>query len=241
MKVNIDCCFFVLENITNENKKRNDDKKLELLVNNNNNVINVTFDGISDIKTQIKEKIKKIINNDNFHLEQVYTLGEKRFNKDGINIIYLGITNKENISSLDNDYKLVDIEIKKDEYVSLDKEIIKYRTKQIIENNSIEYIHEVETKDIDLEKQIIEIITSYKQIIAKIDNTDIMFKFLPKYFSLEDVRIIYEKIKDVKVDKSNFRKRIVRYCSPTDKIVNNKGYRPTTLYEFVLDENDKWI
>lgn len=241
MKINIDCCLFVLENIQSENKRHNDEKKLKILVDKNNDVINIKFDGNSNIKDLIKEKIRKIIGSDNFHLEQVYTLGEKKFNKDGISIIYLGIANKENIKSLDNDYKLIDIEIQKDKYIMLDNEIIKYSTKQIKENNSIEYIHEIKTRNIDLEKKAVEIITSYKQIIAKIDNTDIMFKFLPKYFSLEDVRIIYEMIKDVKVDKSNFRKKITKYCSPTNKKVDNKGYRPTVLYEFVLNENDKWI
>ena len=54
--------------------------------------------------------------------------------------------------------------------------------------------------------KITELLTSYKKIVLKLDNSDIIYKFLPKYFALEDVRIIYEKLKDTKVDKSNFRK-----------------------------------
>lgn len=56
------------------------------------------------------------------------------------------------------------------------------------------------------------LITSYKRIRANIDITDIILKFLPKTFTIEDIRIVYKLIKDSKVDKSNFRKKIIKYC-----------------------------
>ena len=74
------------------------------------------------------------------------------------------------------------------------------------------------------------------------DNSDIIFKFLGKTFSLEDVRMVYEKIKETSVDKSNFRKKIVKYCEETSAVdVDKKGYRPSKLYTFKVLKGDIWI
>ena len=83
---------------------------------------------------------------------------------------------------------------------------------------------------------------SYKRIRVDVDTTDVMFKFMPKEFTLEDVRILYEIIKDEEVDKSNFRKKINKYCKKVDKITNDKsGYRPSQKYEFVPLKGDVWL
>ena len=52
---------------------------------------------------------------------------------------------------------------------------------------------------------------------------DIVFKFLSKSFTLEEVRIVYELIKGKEVDKSNFRKKIVKYCQKIDEIEVTKS------------------
>lgn len=241
MILNIDCCFFVLESIENENKRKNDIKRLKVLVDKDNKLVSVSFNENMSLKDTIRNEIKNIIGSDVFHLEQVYTLGETKFYNTGVNVIYLGITNVENIKKLDNDYKLVDFAVLANKEVLFDNQTIGYKTKAKKCYNNLEYYHEIKTHDIFLEKELIELLTSYKQIASKMDYTDIMFKFLPKYFALEDVRIIYEMIKNVTVDKSNFRKRIMKYCKETEKVISNKGYRPTHLYEFVLDENDIWV
>lgn len=241
MKFSIDCCFFVLESVENENKRKNDIKKLKVLVDKNNGLVTTSFDKEVSLKDAIRNKIKTIIGSDVFHLEQVYTLGETKFYDTGVNVIYLGITNIENVKKLDDKYKLVDFEVVTNKHVLFDGSKIGYNTKVKKSHNNLEYYHDIKTSDVSLEKEIIELLTSYKQIASKMDYTDIMFKFLPKYYTLEDVRIIYEMIKNVSVDKSNFRKKIMKYCKETDKVISDKGYRPTHLYEFVLDENDIWI
>jgi len=63
-----------------------------------------------------------------------------------------------------------------------------------------------------LERNLINLLISYKRIRSNIDNTDILFKFMGDTFTLEDVRIFYKMIKDTVVDKSNFRKEIIKYC-----------------------------
>ena len=74
-----------------------------------------------------------------------------------------------------------------------------------------------------------------------LDSSDIMFKFMPKEFTLEDVRIVYELVKDKQVDKSNFRKRIIKYVEKCSDKVDNKGYRPTQLYTFKPLVDDIWL
>lgn len=239
--INIDCCFFVLKSVESENKRKNDIKEIKIIVDNDNNLLSVPFNEESDIKDSIRSKIKSIIGSDTFHLEQVYTLGEKKFYNSGIHIIYLGIANEENIKKLADNYKMIDFDIINKNEIKFDDNKIYYDTKIKRVGNNLEYYHEIKTNDSNVERKMIELLTSYKQIGSKIDYTDIMFKFLPKYYSLEDVRKVYEKIKNVSVDKSNFRKKIMKYCKVTDKVISNKGYRPTHLYEFVLDKEDVWL
>ena len=65
---------------------------------------------------------------------------------------------------------------------------------------------------------------------------------MSKTFTLEDVRIVYELIKDCKVDKSNFRKKIIKYCEKTDSVDDTKiGYRPSQKYIFKPLIGDVWI
>ena len=65
---------------------------------------------------------------------------------------------------------------------------------------------------------------------------------MPKEFTLEDVRLLYEIIKDQEVDKSNFRKKITKYCKKIDKYSNEKnGYRPSQKYEFIPLKGDVWL
>ena len=99
----------------------------------------------------------------------------------------------------------------------------------------------VNCDNIKLKKQLLEIIIAYKQLRSKADTSDIIFKFMSNTFTLEDVRIVYEKIKEVSVDKSNFRKRIIKYCKETE--INNvkKGYRPSKMYKFQVLKGDIWL
>ena len=61
-------------------------------------------------------------------------------------------------------------------------------------------------------------------------------------FTLEDVRIVYELIKDCSVDKSNFRKKIIKYCEKIDTSTNEKnGYRPSQRYKFKPLKGDVWL
>lgn len=241
MKLNIDCCFFVLEYIENKDKRKNDTMKLKLLVDKDKNLLSVPYHKNANLKDTIRNKIESIIGSDSFHLEQVYTLGEKKFYDTGIHVIYLGVTNKKNVHIIDSHYQFIDFDIIDNQEIVFDTNIIRYKTKPVKRGHSLEYYHNIATSDVRIERIMIELLTSYKYMVSRIDDTDIMFQFLPRYFTLEDVRSIYEMLKKVTVDKSNFRKKIIKHCKITDKIKKDKGYRPTHLYEFILDEHDIWL
>ena len=236
MKINIVNCIFILDSVKNDNIRKTDIKKIKVLVNENSSLPELEYK-TGNIKDKNKSFISKLIGSNTFHLEQVYTLE----NKDSIDIVYLGITNIENITKLDKNYKLVDFSINGNKEIVLDNKNYKYKTIENIDGNNIEYTHEIDVKDSSLNRILLELLISYKRIRSNIDNTDIMFKFMASTFTLEDVRMVYELIKDTSVDKSNFRKKIIKYCDKIDMMDDKNGYRPTQLYTFKLLEGDKWI
>lgn len=241
MNINLVPCLFVLEQESSNNIRKNDVKKIKLLVKDDNTLPSVSFSLEKGLKGLVRGYISSIINSEIFHLEQVFAIGDKKYFNDSIDIIFLGVTNCENISNLDDNYKLVDFSINDNSIISFDKNIYEYKTKEKISNRNIEYVHDIYVDDSNLEKTLLEILVSYKRLRTMIDNSDIIFKFMKKEFTLEDVRNVYEMIKDVKVDKSNFRKRIVKYVEKIDDKVNNKGHRPSQLYCFKPLKGDIWL
>ena len=106
---------------------------------------------------------------------------------------------------------------------------------------NIEYIHEIQANNTDTRNTLLEILISYKRIRSNIDNTDIIFKLLGESFSLEDVRAVYELVSQKQVDKSNFRKKIMKYCEKINKTENVGGFRPSQQYSFKPLKGDAWI
>ena len=237
MKMNLVSVMFILESEKNENIRKNDVKKIKVLIDKNNELPMIKVKG-SELKKQVKESISKITNNNRFHLEQVYTMD---YSKD-IDIIYLGLTNIDNIKNINKDYKLVDFTIIDNKKIIFDNEEYNYKTIELEENNNIEYIHKIDTKDLSLERTLLNILISFKKLRSSLDNTDIMFKLLSDTFTLEDVRIVYELIKDTRVDKSNFRKKIIKYCEKVETNNDEKnGYRPSQKYKFKPLKGDAWL
>lgn len=237
MKINIVNCIFILDSVKNDNIRKNDIKKIKVLVDSNNYLPSFEYTS-GDLKNENKSFISKLIGSNTFHLEQVYTMDYKS----DIDIIYLGVTNIDNISELKEDFKLVDFEIKDNSLIILDNKEFEYKTIELEDNNNIEYIHDIRIKDEQVKRTLMNLLISYKRIRNSIDSTDIIFKFMGSSFTLEDVRIVYELIKDCSVDKSNFRKRIIKYCEKVDSSTNEKnGYRPSQRYKFKPLKGDVWL
>lgn len=242
MQLSLVTCLFVLTS-RSINKKRNDEKILKVLVNKNSqDLLRIDFDESESIKKTIRKKIKDVTGSNSFHLEQVYTLGEDKYYSDNkIDILYMGLTNEESIKKLDSDYELIEFKIVDNNVIILGNDNYSYKTETKIKDNSTEYYHKVNVKDIELEKKLIELLIVFKHLRFRMDNTDVCFKLLPKYFTLEDVRLVYELIKDTTVDKSNFRKRIAKYCVKSEEKIVDKGYRPSQVYMFNQDSIDIWL
>ncbi len=237
MKVNLICCLFILASDKNDNIRKKDIKKIKVLTTKNNELPEIDFCG-NDMKKQVRKKISTSIGTEIFHLEQVITMDYKNF----LDVIYLGITNIDNIKKLKDDYKLIDFKVENNNTVQFGDYIYKYETVELEENSNIEYIHEIECQDENIKRNILNLLISYKKIRSNIDTTDIIFKFMGSSFVLEDVRMVYEIIKDSKVDKSNFRKKIKKYCEKIDEKEDIKnGYRPSEKYRFKPLKGDIWL
>lgn len=237
MQVNLICCLYVLESEKNDNIRKNDIKRIKVLTTKESMLPSITLNS-SNMKNQIKENISEIIGSSIFHLEQVFTMGYEN----SVEVIYLGITNIENIEKLDEDYQLTDFEVKDNSMICFGQNQYRYQTMEIDEGNNIEYVHVIEAENEELKKSLWNLLVSYKRIRSNADNTDILFKFMGKTFTLEDVRIVYEMIKDRNVDKSNFRKKIMKYCEKVDeKEEIRNGFRPSQKYKFKPLKGDIWI
>lgn len=237
MKANLVSCLFILDSEKNDNIRKNDIKKIKILVTNGNCLPKTDFNG-NDMKKSVRKSLRTIIGSDVFHLEQVFTMDYK----DSIDIIYLGITNIENIVKLNKNYQLIEFKVEDNNTITFGNDIYKYKTVELEENNNIEYIHEINANNETVKRSLLSLLISYKKIRSNVDNTDIIFKFMGSSFTLEDVRILYEIIKDSNVDKSNFRKKIIKYCEKVDEKDETKnGFRPSPKYTFKPLKGDVWI
>lgn len=237
MQVNLISCLFVLDSEKNDNIRKNDIQKIKVLVTKDQKLPSIVFDG-TGMKSRIRKNLFDIIGSNIFHLEQVFT----RDYQGDVDILYLGITNISNIINLKEDYQLIDFKVENNRRIIFGKEIYQYKTVELEEYNNIEYIHKIETEDEAIKRILLYFLISYKKIRGSVDNSDILFKFMGSSFSLENVRILYEMIKDSTVDKSNFRKKIIKYCEKIEVEDKTKsGFRPSQKYRFKPLKGDIWI
>ena len=159
MLVNVIGCLYVLQSEKNSNIKKNDIKKIKILVDKNKMLPSISFNG-EDIKDTIKNHLKNIIGSSIFHLEQVYTYSYS----DHIDIIYLAVTNNENVKKLDDNYMLIDFNIKDNKVIFLEDNIIDYQTIEKEIDNNIDYVHEIKIDDEEMKKNIRNMLISYKRI-----------------------------------------------------------------------------
>ena len=74
-----------------------------------------------------------------------------------------------------------------------------------------------------------------KRLQAKLEYTNIVYSLVPEEFSLSDLQNTYEIILKTKMDKRNFRKKILgsKIIMPTGKRKAGEANRPAELYRFV--------
>ena len=240
MKLNLTCVMLIMDEITNQDIRKNSIKKLGLLVHRKNGALpTVSVNDNCDIKAQIRNELANALGTDSFHLEQVYTLGDKKYlDLSGIDIIHIGITNNSHIKQILPEYDLIDVSIKNN-VITLGDKTYTYVTKEKV-GFSIEYFFETDAKNIQEDKLLIELLTAWKHMRSHLDNSDILFKFLPSEFTLEDARQVYMLLSERNVDKSNFHKKITKYCTEVPGKTSGAGYRPSKQYKFNLKLGDLW-
>lgn len=238
MKVNLVGCLFVLDTEKNKNIRKNDIQKIKILTTKDFGLPSVLFDG-KGVKNQVRNNLSSIIGSNIFHLEQVFAMDYEK----EIDIIYLGVTNIENVKKLDNNYQLIDFKVENNNTITFGNDLYSYKTIETENYNNIEYIHEIKTDEVNIKRTLLDALIGYKRIRVNADSSDIIFKFMKSSFTLEEVRILYEIIKDTKVDKSNFRKKIIKYCEKIEDVKTDKkvGFRPSQKYRFKLLREDIWI
>jgi len=75
-----------------------------------------------------------------------------------------------------------------------------------------------------------------------VSNKNIVFELLPKEFTLTEFQTLYEQIYDTKIDKRNFRKKmmVMPHICPTDKMTKGKRHRPAQLYKYDKKKLEKF-
>lgn len=79
------------------------------------------------------------------------------------------------------------------------------------------------------------IVYGMERLKNKVKNTDIIFSFMPEFFTLTELQQVYEVISDTRLLKANFRRKISNRVVETDKYIKRGGHRPSKLYMFKSD------
>ena len=82
-------------------------------------------------------------------------------------------------------------------------------------------------------KEIIN--TATDRLKSKLEYTNIVYSLLPKEFTLGELQKMYEVILSKRLDKRNFRKKIlsVKLIKKTSKKKIGEAHRPAELYKFI--------
>ncbi len=233
--------MLVLESTPNPDIRKNDIKTIKILMQRDKCELPcVVPDASDDIKQQMRNVLRDITGTELFHLEQVYTLGDKKYlSQGGLDILHLAITNTTHINKIRPDYELVEISIQNNT-IKIGNNKYQYKTIEKIGYN-VEYFFETNATDVHCDKTLIEVLTVWKYLRSRLDNTDAIFKFMPAEFTPEDVRQVYEIISQRSVDKSNFHKRITKYCTEIPDKTTHRGHRPGKIYKFKAKAGDAWL
>lgn len=76
--------------------------------------------------------------------------------------------------------------------------------------------------------------SAIEELKEKIQTTDILKSLFPGEFTLPELQSVYETILNVKIDRRNFRKKMIslNLIVDTNKSINYKGKKPAKLYIF---------
>lgn len=85
--------------------------------------------------------------------------------------------------------------------------------------------------------------TCLRQLQHKVRNAPVGFELLPPKFTLTELQQLYEAILATKLDKRNFRKKILAMGLLLDlnQLQENVAHRPAKLYQFDRDNYEQFV
>lgn len=112
-------------------------------------------------------------------------------------------------------------------------ETISYRVnKEIIDIRSDEYNYNVMSNNplsFDHDELIVE---GVMELRNKVRNTDIVFNLMPEYFTIGELKQVYELLLNKKLINSVFRRTIASKIIVTENMVKTGGHRPSFLCKY---------
>ena len=126
-----------------------------------------------------------------------------------------------------------DVRVIATSYIGLINNITLKLRQQPVDDIELEWfdIDSIPKTAYDHEKIINKLITTFK---SKIVNSNILKILFPSDFSLPELQKVYENVLDVKLDRRNFRKKMMSlgYIEDTGDVNEGSAGRPAKLYRF---------
>ena len=253
LSMSTDILIFSVSDVIKDNYRKVNDKVMSiLLVKRDNYPYKDRWclpGGFMDPKTETlldsaKRILKRETNLEDIYLEQLYTFD--CLNRDPrmrvVSTTFMALIDKSQLLSMINDksswFNIVDVTDKNDLVtITLDNgsETLKFSVKKtLLSKTTRNYEYHKERSILAFDHESV-IVCGMDRIRNKIQDTDIIFNLLPKYFTLGELQRNYEVILGKKLLDPAFRRIIKDKVVKTDKIKSDGGHRPSILYTYKED------
>lgn len=116
-------------------------------------------------------------------------------------------------------------------------EIIEFNVKkEIIDNKSLEFEYSLLDNVLSFDHDKI-IVQGLMELRNKVNNTDIVFNLMPQYFTIGELKQVYEILLGKKLINSAFRRTIKDKVIITNKMISTGGHRPSQLCKYKENSN----
>ena len=127
------------------------------------------------------------------------------------------------LTSKDNKYEIT---------LTNEQEIITYQVKKnIIDQKASQYSYQALKNDLSFDHAKL-IIEGLMELRNKVKNTDIVFNLMPEYFTIGELKQVYEILLGKKLINSAFRRVIADRLIVTNEIIKTGGHRPSQLCKY---------
>ena len=127
------------------------------------------------------------------------------------------------LTTKDNNYEIT---------LTSEQETIKYQVKKTtLDEKASQYSYQALRNDLSFDHAKL-IIEGLMDLRHKVNTTDIVFNLMPEYFTIGELKQVYEIILDKKLINSAFRRVIADRLIITDQIIKTGGHRPSQLCKY---------